>query len=117
LKGLAGNIAKNPFGWKSYGKYNDAMDTFDFYPSLFVDSLRKQLQLLTFRLQYLEMMAYSQLFVEFVDVQRRTSLAQSAAKKTIGKMVRDWKRRRSSLCSESSLLDLRTTSSQLLEEF
>jgi len=117
LKGLAGNIAKNPFGWKSYGKYNDAMDTFDFYPSLFVDSLKKQLQLLTFRLQYLEMMAYSQLFVEFVDVQRRTSLAQSAAKKTIGKMVRDWKRRRSSLCSESSLLDLRTTSSQLLEEF
>lgn len=86
LKGLADNIATNPYGWKFYGKNDEKGEAFDFYPSLFVDRLKQQMKLLECRLQFQEMMAYSQLFVEFVDGQRKASLS----KEVVGKLIANW---------------------------
>ena len=76
LRGLAGVVAAKPFGWKLFGKQSENSESFDFYPSLFVHCLKVQLKELEYRLQYMEMMTYSQLFVEFVDEQRKSSLAK-----------------------------------------
>lgn len=86
LNGLADNIAAHPYGWSQYGKKDESGDNFDFYPSLFVDRLKQQMKLLECRLQFQEMMAYSQLFVEYVDGQRKAALC----KEMVGKYIADW---------------------------
>ena len=85
LKGLSDNVATDD-GWRHYGVRSEDGLAFDFFPSLFVDRQREYLKLIECRLQFQEMMAYSQLFVEFVDVQRKASLA----KEMMGKIISNW---------------------------
>ncbi len=75
LLGLSDSIGAKPDGWQNFGVAVDDEDAFDFVPSTFVDSLKKQLHSLECRVKFQEIMAYSQLFVEFVDTQRKTYLA------------------------------------------
>jgi len=78
--GLSDSIGAKKNGWQNFGVSVDEGEAFDFVPSTFVDSLNKQLQSLECRVKFQEIMAYSQLFVEFVDAQRKNDLARKADK-------------------------------------
>ncbi|KAL7435653.1 hypothetical protein ACHAXM_004867 [Skeletonema potamos] len=64
VKGIAGTITSSNDGWRQYGEYKDGQ--FDFYPSLFINPMREQLQLQ-------EMLCHSQLFIEYVNNEERKS--------------------------------------------
>jgi len=83
LTGLADHIGSDPDAWQLYGVQKSDDEHFDFYPSFFVDGLKQQFNLLECRLKFQEMMAYSQMFVEFVDSQRKASLAKNTSEQKI----------------------------------
>jgi len=60
LKSLSDNIARTEDEWRHYGVRSDDGKLFDIYPSLFIDRQRQYLKLLENRVQFQEMMAYSQ---------------------------------------------------------
>lgn len=79
----AGDIEKK---WRQYGKYNKA-GTFDFYPSLFIEPIREHSES---QLQLQEMMAHSQLFVEFVDQQQKDSATKMNKRKGDIMFISTW---------------------------
>ena len=90
VKNFAGEIASRPDGWQNYGEYakEDKGGSFDFYPSMFIEPLRQQLES---QLQLQDMMAHSQLFVEFVDQRRRSFVNQrELAKGDVGQFIAYW---------------------------
>ena len=85
----AGDIVSH---WQHYGKYKEG--AFDFYPSLFTEPLRKQAEA---RIQMQDMMAHSQLFLEFVDQQQKasTSTGESREHKFIAAWIYiHWQRKK-----------------------
>ena len=55
-----------------YGKQSsENLEEFNFHPAIFCHHLKMQLNSVEYWNKYLEMMIYSQLFVEFVDEQRK----------------------------------------------
>jgi len=72
--------------WQEYGKYTNG--TFDFYPSLLTEDLRRQSES---QLQLLEMMSHSQLFVEYVDErQKATASTLENCRGDVGKFIAAW---------------------------
>jgi hypothetical protein len=89
VMGFSGSISSGE--WYRFGKYNDGQ--FDFYPSLFIQPLRAQLQLQ-------EMLCHSQLFIEYVN--RKECASREIAelsKSDVGKFIAafvyfHWRRRK-----------------------
>lgn len=92
VRGFAGAITTSNEGWRQYGKYSKD-GKFDFYPSLFINPMREQLQLQ-------EMLCHSQLFIEYVNRKERDSkeiakLSRSDEGKFIAAFVYfHWRRRK-----------------------
>lgn len=90
---FAGDIGSTPDGWQRYGIHLGGEDDSDigdfaFYPSLFVKPLREQMEA---QLQLQQMMAHSQLFVEYVSGKRRTwKSRQDMARGEIGQFIATW---------------------------
>lgn len=96
LKGLAADVATGN-GWKNYGKYDEG-NTFHFYPSIFIKRrkehhesvllfMQEQINSFESRLQFQEMLAHSQLFIEYVDEKRKESLSRETVEKYIASWV------------------------------
>lgn len=79
IQSFVGDISER---WRYYGNCSDGV--FDFYPSLYIQPLRQQLQLI-------EMMSHSQLFIEFVDKQQSDSeTTKKALKGDAGIFIAAW---------------------------
>ncbi len=93
LNGLAADVAPAN-GWKNYGKYNDG-NTFHFYPSIFMKRRREHHESVLLFMQErvksfesrLEILAHSQLFIEYVDGKRKESLSRETVEKYIASWI------------------------------
>lgn len=88
MTSFSGDIAWN---WQSYGDLRHGNDgqTFEFYPSRFIEPLRLQLES---RLRLQEMMSHSQLFIEYVDERRKLYLSRQelAKRDDVGVFLALW---------------------------
>ncbi len=88
MTSFSGDIARN---WQNYGEFRHDNDgqTFEFYPAMFIEPLRRQLES---RLQFQEMMAHSQLFIEYVDERRKWHLRRQelAKRDDVGLFLALW---------------------------
>jgi len=88
MTSFSGDISSN---WQNYGdlRHSDDGQTFEFYPSKFIEPLRLQLES---RLQLQEMMYHSQLFIEYVDERRKLHLSRQelAKRDDVGVFLALW---------------------------
>jgi len=69
-KRLLGKDLLEPGGWRKYGLFNEASNSWEFFPELFIEPLRA-------RLAFQEGVVHTQLFVSFLDEMKRKEQIQA----------------------------------------